>query len=483
MFKNSLPVVVLLAGMAISMTMVLLLPDLYHSNDWNDMFLWAGEFGANWKDIYINCDRCTYPFIGILVSAGLIHMLDSTSFTDTALLFRLVLGIVDAANVFLLYLLMEQLGIRKSALWAGIVGLLPSSWVGGALWGQIDSFSQFFLLLALLSIAHFNRAMLRGEKRRTVPAYLLLIGLPVTFLLLTKQLAVFNVLVLEGMVLANLLLVYRSIPRAVASFGLFLAWQVAIVLAFDLFLEVQNPYLSHLAYVWLVRSRHMNKISGNGLNIWIFLGWAQGASSKEAFYLTLTPRDTGIGLFLGWMALLSTSLLMQIRKLYRTHGPRAIDRETFSDLIFFLALTNLCFNVFLSGTHERYLYHFYPMIIVGFLGLRAHSTLFSRTMLATLLFGAVSYGLYVFEILSGELPMALFIFKDAKFQAAFHLFLLLYLSLAYLRYHDFVPRIRELVTGLSASKLSLDANDRAGAVEASAYKVEALSRQARVTEA
>jgi hypothetical protein len=476
LIKNSLTAVVLLTGMAISMTMVLLLPDLYHSNDWNDMLLWAGEFGANWRDIYINCDRCTYPIVGILVSAGLIHMLDSTSLMDTGLLFRLVIGSIDAANVFLLYLLMKQLGIRKSALWAGIVGLLPSSWVGGALWGQIDSFSQFFLLLALLSIAHFNKAMRRGEKKHTVPAYLVLIGLPLTCLLLAKQLAVFNVLVLEGIALANLLLVCRSIRKAVVSFGLFLAWQAAIVLAFDLLLKVEGPYMSHLAYVWLVRSKHMNKISGNGLNIWIFLGWAQAASSREAFYLTLTPRGTGIGLFLAWMAILSTSLLMQLRKLYRTHRPRAFDGETLSDLIFLLALTNLCFNVFLSGTHERYLYHFYPMVITGFLGLRAHSALFSRTMLATLLFGAVGYGLYVFEILSGELPMALFIFKDAQFQAAFHLFLLLYLSLAYLRYHDFVPRIRELVAGLSTSRLSLDSSDRTGVAEASAWKVEALSR-------
>lgn len=452
LLKSSLPTVVLVAGMAISMSMVLLLPDLYHSNDWNDMLLWAGKFRANWRDIYINCDRCTYPIVGILVSAGLIHMLESASLLDTGLLFRLVAGIVDAANVFLLYLLMKQLGIRKSALWAGIVGLLPSSWVGGALWGQIDSYSQFFLLLTLLSIARLNKSLQNEERRHTLPAYLILIGLPLTCLMLTKQLAVFNLLVLEGIVLANLFLLCRSIPKTIIYAGLFLAWQAAIVLLFDLFLKVEGPYISHLAYVWLTRSNHMHKISGNGFNIWVFLGWAQGASSTEPFYRTFTPRDTGIGLFVGWMAVLSASLLMRLSKYYRTNRPRAFDREILSDLIFFLALTNLCFNVFLSGTHERYLYHFYPMIITGYLGLREHSTLFSRGMLAVLLFGGVSYGLYVFEILSGELPMALFILRDARFQGAFHLFLLIYLSLAYLRYHNFIPRARYLLAGLSAGK-------------------------------
>lgn len=463
LLKDSLPTAVLLAGMAISMIMVLLLPDLYHSNDWNDMLLWAGKLRANWRDIYINCNRCTYPIVGILVSAGLIHVLDSVSSLDTYQLFRLVAGIVDAANVFLLYLLMKQLGVRKSALWAGIVGLLPSSWVGGALWGQIDSYSQFFLLLTLLMIMHLNKTMQNNERRHTLPAYLVLIGLPLTCLMLTKQLAVFNLLILEGIVLANLFLVCRSIPKAIIYSGLFLAWQAAIVLLFDLFLKVESPYVSHLAYVWLTRSNHMNKISGNGFNIWIFLGWAQGASSTDPFYHTFTPRDTGLGLFVGWMAVLSVSLFMQLRKLYRTNRPRALDRETLSDLIFFLALTNLCFNVFLSGTHERYLYHFYPMVITGFLGLREHSALFSRTMLAALLFGGVSYGLYVFEILSGELPMALFILRDARFQAAFHLFLLVYLSLAYLRYHDFISRVRDLLAGISAGRPALGFSDRTGA--------------------
>ena len=171
LLKGSLPTVVLLAGMAISMTMVLLLPDFYHSNDWNDMLLWAGKLSADWRDIYVNCDRCTYPIVGLLVSAGLIHVLDSVHSLETYQLFRLVTSIVDAANLFLLYLLMKQLGVRKSALWAGIVGLLPSSWVGGALWGQIDSYSQFFLLLTLLIIAHLNKAILHKPRRHTLPKH------------------------------------------------------------------------------------------------------------------------------------------------------------------------------------------------------------------------------------------------------------------------------------------------------------------------
>lgn len=455
MLKRVLPTAVLLAGMATSVSMVLLHPDLYHANDWKDISLWAEKVGANWKDIYITCDRCTYPIVGILVSGGLVHVLGSPSSIDAPLRFRLVTGIVDAANVFLLYLLLKQLRVRRSALWAGIVGLLPSSWAGGGLWGQIDSYSQFLLLLTVLMIALFNRAMQNDDKKRRLPIYVALIGLPLACLMLTKQLSVFSVLILEGIMLANLLFVCRSVPKAVLYFGLFLALQVAIVLLPDLFLRVEDGYVSHLAYVWLTRSEHMNKISGNGLNIWVYLGWEQWASSKQPFYRSFTPRGTGLGLFFGWMAVLAASLLLRLWRQYRSHRPQSFDKEALSGLVFFLALTNLCFNVFLSGTHERYLYHFYPLIIAGFLGLSEHSTLFSGTMLATLLFGGASYGSFVFEILSGELPMAFFLLKSDRFQAAFHLLLLIYLSLAYLRYHDSFPWFRRLLASHFAGKPSL----------------------------
>jgi hypothetical protein len=103
------------------------------------------------------------------------------------------------------------------------------------------------------------------------------------------------------------------------------------------------------------------------------------------------------------------------------------------------------------------------MIITGYLGLREHSALFSRSMLVILLFGGVSYGLYVFEILSGELPMVLFILRDPRFQAAFHLFLLIYLSLVYLGYHNFIPRARYLLADLFTGNPSPDFSDRTSA--------------------
>ena len=430
-----LPTVVLLAGMAVSICTVLLMPDMYHEHDWKDMLSWAETLDEGLRGIYSNCERCNYPIVGLLVSAGLIHVLDSAGSVDTSLLFRLAIGLVDAANVLLLFLLLRGLGIRKSALWAGIIGLLPSSWAGGALWGQIDSYSQFFLLLALLLIVRLNTAARKSQKGRRVPMYFALLGMTLTCLLLTKQLAVFSLLVLEAIAVVNLYFVCRSLPKALAYSGLFLGWQAALLLLSDLLVHIESPYVSHLAYLWLTRSKHMDKITGNGFNIWIFLGWEQWASSREPFYHTFTPRSTGFGLFAAWMTTLSASLLVRLKRKYSKYRSRAFDKETLANILFFLALTNLCFNVFLSGTHERYLYHFYPLIVAATLGLRRHSTLFPRSMLAVLLFGGISYGLFVFEILSAQLPMAFFILKDARFQAAFHLFLLIYLSQTYLRYH------------------------------------------------
>jgi len=444
--------------MAVSTVMVLLQPDIYHENDWNDMLSWAAKLDEGLRGIYTNCERCNYPLVGILVSAGLIHVLDPIGSVDTSLLFRMVIGLIDAANVFLLFLLMRGLGIRKSALWAGIVGLLPSSWAGGALWGQIDSYSQFFLLFALLLIVHLNKAARSSHQRRGLPIYLALLGLMLTCLLLTKQLAVFSLLVREAIAVINLYFACRSLPRTLAYSGLFLAWQAALLLVSDLLVGVERPYISHLAYLWLTRSKHMDKITGNGFNIWVYLGWEQWASSREPFYRTLTPRSTGFGLFAAWMTVLSVSLLVRLKRTYIRYRSRAFDTETLSDILFFLALTNLCFNVLLSGTHERYLYHFYPLIIAATLGLRRHSALFSRSMLAVLMFGATSYGLFVYEILSEQLPMAFFILKDAKFQAAFHLFLLIYLSQAYLRYHGFFATVRGFLTGRYSAVRSRSTN-------------------------
>ncbi|MFM8313146.1 MAG: hypothetical protein ACKOA8_02565, partial [Deltaproteobacteria bacterium] len=64
-----------------------------------------------------------------------------------------------------------------------------------------------------------------------------------------------------------------------------------------------------------------------------------------------------------------------------------------------IALVNLAMNVFFTGTHERYLYHCYPFLIIAFLLDQNHrSELKSRSnyFIPMIILSAICYGSFVF---------------------------------------------------------------------------------------
>ena len=93
--------------------------------------------------------------------------------------------------------------------------------------------------------------------------------------------------------------------------------------------------------------------------------------------------------------------------------------------LLYLSLINLSFNLTLTGTHERYLYHFYPFIFVALLVLNKYLGSHSYSNLLILFFGSLTYGLFLFAFLNRWIRItSLFIFKE---MSIFYLFFLGYL--------------------------------------------------------
>jgi len=427
---------VLVLGIAASAIAVVCLPELYHHTDQEFFSDWARHWDQDWRNIYVNSPTCNYPIIGTLSSAGLLSLLGGESAGGNAYRYRLLLSIVDGLNVVLLYVILRRLRIKNAALWAGVIGLLPSSWVGGALWGQIDGVTQCVLLITLLCLVLFTTRQTRPRPGAFV-AYLVIVSVLLACLVLTKQLAVLSAVALGLFLLISIYAFAATWSRAFAY--AFLAGGCFLLCLFlpDVWLKVRPPYFSHLEYVWRTGSGHMEKIAGNGFNIWVFLGRDMWSSSREPFLLFLTPKGTGLVLFGLWAALVSCSFLLYAERRLAECRPCVPDKQLLLHGVWYLALLNLTFNVYISGTHERHLYHFYPYAILACLGLEGQSRAWRNVLLGVLVAGAVLYGLFVLGILSNA-PR----FLGPQRLAAFHLALLWYLTFVFVKDQGLFAHVR-----------------------------------------
>jgi hypothetical protein len=431
--KPSAQRAIFIAGMLFSLMMVIIFPELYHHWDVRAFWRWSQFWDKSWRDIYVNCDTCNYPILGMLSSAGLLSLLGDND-QKAVLAYRIILGIVDGLNILLIFGLLKRFAIRNAAFWAGITGLLLSSWAGGALWGQIDGVSQFFLLAALFWIVGSNLAH-RSQKHFTL--YLSVSSFLLSCALLTKQLAVFSLFSLGLLLATSVLFFERRWQRVVRDLLLVVICCLACILAGDLFLNLKPPYFSHLYYIFKTGSDQANEIARNGFNMWIFLGRPMRSSSHISLIADtasplasiLTPYTVGIFLFVTYNVILALSLLRLLLPRFR-NGERTLTNEVLLNFVMHLALVNLACNVFLTGTHERYLYHFYPYVILACLGLRKYSPHFSNEVLGIIVFGAILYG-----VLSGYVTLQ----KTTMtwIVGLFHAGLLGYLSLNVLKYQRF----------------------------------------------
>ncbi len=341
---------------------------------------------------------------------------------------------MDGANVFLVFLILKELALKNAALWAGIIGLLTSSWAGGAVWGQIDGISQFFILAVLLWI-------IRDQLAGGIPpvVFLAVSSLLTAMLLLTKQLSIFSFISIE-LLLAVCMFTGRKFRTGFSYLGILLGLQLFFVFVWDLFLRLPEPYRSHLQLVWGPRSNPGGQLSANGINLWVLLDrdmWSSSSdplfpNSGSAFLNLPTPYAIGILLFLVFAAGITVSLLIFLRRRGLSNGA-GTDREALLNFLLHLALINLGFNLLLTGTHERYLFHCYPFLLIACLGLREFDKRFSGWLIALVLVGANLYGWFVLGVLQGGLAWN---YQAHKYLAVYHLGLLavlIFLTLSYQR--------------------------------------------------
>ena len=101
----------------------------------------------------------------------------------------IALSFLDMLNVILVFFILKNLNVNYAGIWAFAIAVIPSTWAGAALWGQIDNVGQFFLLsLLLLIVLFYNKEWFN---KQLVP-FIALFGLVFSMALLTKQVLLFS---------------------------------------------------------------------------------------------------------------------------------------------------------------------------------------------------------------------------------------------------------------------------------------------------
>jgi hypothetical protein len=393
-YKNQ---IVFTAGLFFPAFVIFIYPTWFQPDDLDAFLRWSQDWAKGAQDIYVNCAYCNYPFLGMVFSAGAVDWLGIRDFDGMMGLFRYYLAFIDLLNVVVLYYLLRALKIKDAAFWSGIVGLLPSSWIGASYWGQIDNIGQFFILAFLLLAAKINEIPASKAWRNYLLAFTL--GFLLSCLVMTKQLVFFSMISLGSMAVANIILVSRKWTSLFVNLFVLAASFAAPILLVDSMLKFDPQYISHLHYILATGSSHGDTISSFGFNLWTFFTTDPFGSSHEplsVFGLSLIPYKAGIALFLSSVLLLSVAAVY----FHLKENNKSITGFTSRRLGFWvahLALVNLSFNLFLTGTHERYLYHFFPFAIVAILFTQKMEGL-NRIVLIG---GAAFYGVFLYGYLTG----------------------------------------------------------------------------------
>ena len=382
---------------------------------YNDVGVFA-QWADCWKDdashVYALCQYANYPFLGMVFTAGLISGLKDVfhvnEFVATVVYFRTILAAFDALNFALLVAIARALKIQHPVRIALMIALLPSSWAGGAVWGQIDDISQFFLLAGLYGLLRAYQTS--GETGLRSVACFLLAMFSFVGGLLTKQMAVFSIAALTPLAIA-VLARFRSSPRLnrlLAGAGILAAAGFFLVL--DRQIDISGFFGSSFLYVWLGGgSHHYYRITGDGFNLWVLLDRPLGSQSNVPFSsfsvfgheLRFTPLACGFVLF-GLYTLLVSRLFYQFvwRRLAPLDGSRT---EVFiACCILYLAMINLGFNVLLTGTNARYLYHFYPFLFLSAAVLPSSNAFARPSMIGFYIASSIVYGVHVLACIDPE---------------------------------------------------------------------------------
>jgi hypothetical protein len=418
---------VLVLAILLPFLIIRFFPELQHVSDISTFREWADAWEMDWHSIYVNCDNCNYPLLGTYISAGVMSTIEHDTVAREINRFRYHLAVVDGLNVIALWLILRKLKIENAPLWAGVIGLLPSSWMSSSVWGQIDGAGQFLLLLFFILIIVFSTGQ-RSE--RSYWFFLASAGLLLSAMLLMKQLVYFSMLAL-GVILLTLIIFHSKKIGRIALSILFVSFFVLLpVLMVDASLELPPPFFSHLQYVLATGSRHGSIISSFGLNIWSLFTDDVLSSSSAPLQIggtviePISPYPAGIFLFFLLNVFLLVLFLRSVRA-SNSNGENSLPQHQLPLFFFYFAMVNSTFNVVLTGTHERYLFHFFPFILVAGLAWKRPSLLIS------LFAGALCYGAYLYAYLIGMVP-----YKDPtviQIATLLHLLMFVYLLRFWIR--------------------------------------------------
>jgi len=163
------------------------------------------------------------------------------------------------------------------------------------------------------------------------------------------------------------------------------------LLLIELWVYIPTNYLFfHLEKIIATGSDHMEIISGNGFNLWTWIYSDQNISSRSPLIGFVSPMQIGLFLFFTYFVAISSRLI-------------SLKSISFGTILLYIGIINLGMNVFFTGTHERYLYHCYPFLVIGILSdfnfskNRTHKNPY-KILWFTLLCATI-YGAFVFGVL------------------------------------------------------------------------------------
>lgn len=362
---------------------------------------WAETSRLMPKKLYL-WSGCNYPVYGALATAGfMIGLEKAMPGAERSTYHRIFLAFllaVQCAAMWLFYLTLRTAGEPHALLWASLLTVSPATWAGGASWGQIDVLSQMFLLAFLLCAFRLARGLDQDGPDATGRIRLFVVAVAAaTVMLLTKQLAWLNGPGAAGIVVLLAFYLHRADRRAARTAVLWgLLCGVLLLFVPDRCFTLPPNTITHLQTILARPNSAADFIGGNGFNVWTLMNVDMFTfRSDTVVWAGLSPRQMGSFLLKAYLGCLPAMAAWAFRQ---CRGKSITAKLV--DLCWLSALLNLAANVLLTGTHERYLYHFFPQALIALLYWNRRRSPLVTALLAVLLLLSVYYGGYVYVIVN-----------------------------------------------------------------------------------
>lgn len=325
---------------ALPLALLALHRDLGQHGDIGFFHEWSRAFAES-AAFYRDGPGINYPIAGVLIVSGPAWLLERLSGRELdvasyRLVLKATLALGEVAFLLAAAALGRALSVGRPRALALLLYLLPTSWAGGAYFGQIDPFGSALLCASAAALIAYRE---RGRRGALALGLAALVGA-----MLVKQLTFFAV---PGLALLAALGLARHRDRI--AIALALASPLSLFAA-DPFLTLPGGFRSHLAFVLLRGSSHGELAVASGASVWSF--FARGGTPASEVRLLDVPSDVW-----GW-ALFALAMGIALRQLSRAGlSSRA--------LVALAGVSSLAMATLLTGVHERYLVHAAPLLLLA----------------------------------------------------------------------------------------------------------------------